>query len=60
MKEKKQLLGRNAALQDAANKLNAEVMSARDEVKRVVERERSGLQKKAGVQGVSNDTKPPE
>jgi hypothetical protein len=53
--QKQQLLGQNAALQDAAQKLDAEVRSARDEVKRVVERERTGLQKKAGIQGVSQD-----
>jgi predicted RNase H-like nuclease (RuvC/YqgF family) len=53
--QKQQLLGQNAALQDTAKKLDAEVRSARDEVKRAVERERTGLQKKAGIQGVSQD-----
>lgn len=50
--EKRQLLGEKAVLQDAANRLTAEVKDARAEVRRVAENEKAGERSRAGVQGV--------
>ncbi|KAF8892193.1 hypothetical protein BD779DRAFT_1661469 [Infundibulicybe gibba] len=49
--EKRQLLGEKAALQDATDRLNAEVREAREEAKRVANNERAGEKTRAGVQG---------
>lgn len=50
--EKHQLLGEKAVLQDATNRLNAQVLNAKDEMKRVVQNERAGEKKRVGVEGV--------
>lgn len=47
--EKRKLLGDQAALKDAANRLNQEVKEAKE---RIAERSRAGEKAKAGVQEV--------
>jgi len=51
--EKNQLLVEKAALQDAAKRLNVEVVTVKEEAKRVFEREKTGVKQKAGIQGVA-------
>jgi hypothetical protein len=53
-KEKRQLLGEKAVLEDAANRLNAQVRDAKEEVKRITETGRAGEKMRAGSQGVSS------
>jgi predicted nucleic acid-binding Zn-ribbon protein len=53
-KEKRQLLGEKAVLEDAANRLNAQVRDAKEEVKRIAETGRAGEKMRAGSQGVSS------
>lgn len=50
--ERRQLVGEKAVLQDAANRLNVQVRSAKEEVRKVAESERVGEQKRVGIQGV--------
>lgn len=50
--ERRQLVGEKAVLQDAANRLNAQVRSAKEEVRKVAESERTGEKMRAGIQGV--------
>lgn len=47
--EKRKLLGENATLKDATNRLNAEVRQAKSEIKRYTEADRG----KASSEGVS-------
>ncbi|KAI8969366.1 hypothetical protein BD414DRAFT_503572 [Trametes punicea] len=49
--EKKKLLGENAVLQDAATRLNAEVHSANNEIRKYADAERLGEKARAGIQG---------
>ncbi|KAI0366979.1 hypothetical protein BV20DRAFT_951123 [Pilatotrama ljubarskyi] len=46
--EKKQLLGENAVLQDAATRLNVEVRNAKDEARKYADAERRGERARAG------------
>ncbi|EGN96997.1 hypothetical protein SERLA73DRAFT_185262, partial [Serpula lacrymans var. lacrymans S7.3] len=55
--EKSQLLGENAVLQDAANRLNAQVRDAKDEVKRVAAIEKAGEKARVGIQGELDQAK---
>ena len=48
--ERRKLMGENASLKDATNRLNAEVRQAKTDMRRLVDTERV----KAGAQGVSN------
>jgi hypothetical protein len=48
-KEKSQLLGEKAVLEDATNRLNMQVRDAKDEVKRIVEAGRAGEACNKGV-----------
>lgn len=50
--ERQALLGEKAVLQDATNRLNVQVQTARDEIKKAVESERAGERAVAGAQGV--------
>jgi len=52
-REKKQLLGENAALQDTAHKLNLQVRSAQDEAKRSAESGKAAHKARVSVQTVS-------
>ncbi|KAF8075138.1 hypothetical protein FPV67DRAFT_1605655 [Lyophyllum atratum] len=49
--ERRTLLGEKAVLQDATNRLNAQVKSAKEEMKKVAESGRAGERTAAGVQG---------
>ncbi|OBZ74037.1 hypothetical protein A0H81_06283 [Grifola frondosa] len=49
--EKSKLVGENAALQDAATRLNVEVRNAKDEIKKFVQAERTGEKARAGIEG---------
>ncbi len=48
--ERRQLLGDNAVLQDAATRLNAQVRDVKDELRKA---ERAGERARAGIEGVS-------
>ncbi|KAI0788909.1 hypothetical protein C8Q75DRAFT_879628 [Abortiporus biennis] len=48
--ERRKLLGENAVLQDAAQRLNAEVRNAKSEIQRYADSERAGERSKAAVQ----------
>lgn len=50
--ERRQLVGEKAVLQDATNRLNVQVRSAEEEVRKVAESERVGEQMRVGIQGV--------
>jgi hypothetical protein len=50
--EKRRLIGEKAALQDAANRLNAQVFSAKKEMKRVSEAEKDGERQRVGAMEV--------
>lgn len=52
-REKQQLLGEKAILQDAAHKLNLQVRSAQDEAKRSTESGKAAQKAKVSVQAVS-------
>ena len=52
-REKKQLLGEKALLQDTAHKLNLQVRSAQDEAKRYAENGKVAQKAKVSVQAVS-------
>ncbi|KAI0352396.1 hypothetical protein OH77DRAFT_1498058 [Trametes cingulata] len=49
--EKKQLLGENAVLQDAATRLDVEVRNAKDEIRKYADAERRGERARAGIEG---------
>lgn len=51
-KEKKQLLGENAILESATNRLNEQVKSKKDEARKAAESNRAGEKAKANVLGV--------
>ena len=51
--ERRQLMGDNAVLQDAAMKLNAEVRNVKDELRKYASAERAGERERAGIEGVS-------
>ena len=51
--EKRQLLGENAVLQDATKRLNQQVRSAEDELRRVTETGKLGDRARADVEEVS-------
>ena len=50
--EKRRLLGEQAALQDAASRLNAQVRTAKSEIQKLAETERAREKEKAGIEGV--------
>jgi len=50
--ERSRLLGEKAALQDAANQLNAEVFDIKEQMRRVAEIGRDGDKQRIGVQEV--------
>lgn len=50
--ERKQLLGEKAVLQDAAHKLNLQVLNAQAEVQRISQTERAGQKARATVESV--------
>ncbi len=51
--ERKKLLGENAVLQDAATRLNTEVLDAKDEIRKYASAERAGERTRASIQDVS-------
>ena len=53
-REKKQLLGEKAILQDTAHKLNLQVRSAQDEAKRSAESGKAAQKARVSVQAVSS------
>jgi predicted nucleic acid-binding Zn-ribbon protein len=50
--ERRKLVGENAVLQNAANRLNVQVRAAREEVRKVAESGQAKEKAKAGIQGV--------
>jgi hypothetical protein len=50
--ERRQLLGEKAVLQDAAHKLNLQVLNAQAEVQRISQTERAGQKARATVESV--------
>lgn len=50
--EKKKLLGEKAVLEDAANRLNGQVKSSKDEVRKIAESNRVSEKSRANVQSV--------
>ena len=52
--EKRQLLGEKGVLQDAANRMNIEVRSAKQEARKAVEAERESRRSRVDTQGVRN------
>lgn len=51
-KERRLLLGEKTVLQDATHRLNAQVQTAKEEIKKIAEGERKGERAAAGIQGV--------
>jgi uncharacterized protein len=56
--QKRKLIGEKAVLQDAANRLNAQVRTAKEEARKVVESGHAKEKVKAGVQGVRIEESP--
>jgi predicted nucleic acid-binding Zn-ribbon protein len=54
--ERRRLVGEKAVLQDAANRLNVQVRTAREDARKVVESEHAKEKLRTGVQGVSIET----
>jgi uncharacterized protein (DUF3084 family) len=52
--EKRKLIGEKAVLQDAANRLNVQVRTVREEARKVAESEHAKEKLRTGVQGVRN------
>ena len=50
--QKRKLIGEKAVLQDAANRLNAQVRTAKEEARKVAESGHAKEKTKAGIQGV--------
>lgn len=56
--ERRNLVGEKAVLQDAANRLNMKVQTAKEETKKAAESEHAKEKLKAGIQGVRIEKRP--